>query len=165
MRTGTYVALAFAAVVLDAVLAPQIAILGARPDFLVLVVVYAGLALGATPAVIGGFAIGLVADSELPDYLGLHALSLSLTGYVTAGLWDHLVKSNVLMQCAILFSASLLHDAIYYFGYYRNHLDLFGRFFVRYGLLGAAYTAALGALIYLVARWRQWEAIVGDSRA
>jgi len=164
MRTGTYVALVFAAVVLDAAVAPEIAILGARPDFLVLVIVYAGLALGATPAVIGGFAAGLVADSELPDYLGLHALSLSLTGYMTASLWDHLVKSNVLVQCAILFGASLLHDTIYYVGYYRNHIDMFGPFFVRYALLGAAYTAALGALVYVVARWRHWGAIVGDTR-
>jgi rod shape-determining protein MreD len=165
MRTSTFIALAFAAVVLDSAVAPQIPVLGARPDFTVLVIVYAGLALGSVPAVIAGFAMGLIADSEQYDYFGLHALALSLTGYVTAGLWDHLVKTNVFVQCAILFSAALLHDTIYYLGYYRNHLDHFGPFFVRYALLGAAYTAALGAVVYFVARWRRWEAIVGDARA
>jgi len=76
LRTGWFATLAVVAVILDSAVAPEIEILGARPDFLVLVVAYAGLVLGARPATIVGFILGLIVDAEQPDYLGLHALSL-----------------------------------------------------------------------------------------
>lgn len=161
MRIGTYAVLAFLAVVLDATVAPQIEILGARPDLLVLVVVYGGLVLGPRPATIAGFVMGLVADSEMSEYLGLHALALAVVGYLSGGVWDHLVRGNVFVQCGVLLAASLAHDAIYYLVYYRNHLDMFSRFVGRYGLMGGLYTAALGALVFAIARARGWRAIAG----
>jgi rod shape-determining protein MreD len=106
--------------------------------------------------------MGLVVDSELPAYLGLNALSLSLTGYASAGVWSRLVKANLLVQCLILFGASLMHDSIYYIVYYRNHMEMFVRFIARQGVLGAAYTAAIGAVIFAIARVRDWRAIAGD---
>jgi len=112
MRIGTYAALAFLAVVLDATVAPQMEILGARPDLLVLVVVYGSLVLGPRPATIAGFVMGLVADSEMSEYLGLHALALAVVGYLSGGLWDHLVRGNVFVQCGVLLAATLAHDAI-----------------------------------------------------
>lgn len=165
MRIGTYAALAFLAVVLDATVAPEIELLGARPDLLVLVVVYGSLVLGAQPATIAGFIVGLVADSEMSEYLGLHALSLAVVGYLSAGVWDHMVRGNVFVQCGVIFAATLAHDAIYYLVYYRNHLDMFSRFIARYGLLGGLYTAALGALIFGLARARGWRAIAGGQNA
>ena len=161
MRAGTFALLTFAAVVLDATLAPEIEILGARPDFLVLAVVYGSLVMGTRPATVAGFLAGLVVDAELPEYLGLNALALSAIGYLSGGTWDHLVRANVTVQCAVLFGASLAHDAIYYMVYYRNHLDLFWRFILRYGLLGGAYTVAVGVVIFLIARMRGWRAIAG----
>ncbi len=130
MRAVRLALIAFAAVVLDAALAPEIEIAGARPDFLVMVVVYASLIMGARAATIVGFLLGLAADAEMPEYLGLNALALSATAYATSGLWSHLVRTNVFVQCLVLFAGSLLHDVIYYFFYYRNHLDMLGRFLV-----------------------------------
>jgi rod shape-determining protein MreD len=164
MRMTTFVILAFAAVVADSSIAPEIEILGARPDLLVLVIVYGSLALGARPATIAGFLVGLVADSEMPDYLGLHALALTVIAYTCAGVWDRLVKTNVLVQCGVLFAATMAHDVIYYLVYYRNHLDLFARFLVRSGIPGGLYTAALGALVFFVAGRRGWRALTGDAR-
>lgn len=161
MRIGSYVALAFAAVVLDATVAPEIEILGARPDLLVLVVVYGSLVLGSRPATIAGFAMGLIADSEMSEYLGLHALALAAVGFLSAGIWDHLVRGNVFVQCGVLLAASLAHDAVYYLIYYRNHLDMFWHFLARYGFLGGLYTAAFGALVFGLARARGWRAIAG----
>jgi len=163
VRTARLVALAFVAVVLDAALAPEIAIAGARPDFLVLVVVYASLIVGGRAATIAGFAVGLAADAEIPEYLGLHALALSVTAFAMSGLWTRLVRSNILVQMLVLFAASLAHDAIYYLFYYRNHLDLFARFLLRFGVAGGLYTAALGAVVYLVARARNWRSIAGAA--
>jgi len=163
MRIGILVLLAATAVVVDASLSPEIEIAGSRPDFLVLLVAYASLLVGTRPATIAGFLVGLVADSESPEYLGLHALALSVVGYVTGGAWDHLVRGNVLVQCAVIFGASLLHDVIYYVVYYRNHLDMLGPFLLRYGMPGAAYTAVFGAVIFLFASARGWRSIAHDA--
>lgn len=161
MRVGTFALLMFAAVVLDATLAPEIEVLGARPDIVVLAVVYASLVMGTRPATLAGFLAGLVVDAELPEYLGLNALALSAIGYLSGGTWDHLVRANLTVQASVLFAASLAHDVVYYLVYYRNHLDMFWRFMLRYGLLGAVYTAALGVIIFLLARMRGWRAIAG----
>ena len=163
MRMGPYIVACVVAVVLDATLAPEIEILGARPDFAVLVLVYGALLMGGRTPIISGFFIGLVADSELPEYLGLNALALAITGYLASRLLDHLVKANIFVQCTVIAGATLLHDVIYYIVYYRNHLDLFGRFFVHQALLGAVYTAVLGAVIYAVARAANWRGVTSAS--
>jgi rod shape-determining protein MreD len=164
VKTGWFVGLAVAAVVLDSAVAPEIEFLGARPDFLVLVVAYAGLVLGARPATIVGFILGLVVDAEQPEYLGLHALALSVIGYASAAAWEHLVRGSLIVQISVLFCAALAHDVMYYVIYFRNHLDMFARFFVRFGLTGAAYTAAFAVLIYALALVRSWRPITGGTR-
>jgi rod shape-determining protein MreD len=163
MRTGVFAALAFAAVILDSALAPEIEILGARPDLLVLVVVYGSLLIGGRAAIVTGFLMGLASDADIPAYLGLNALALSVTGLAAFRTWNHLVRASVLVQCAVIFSATILHDVIYYLGYYRNHLDLFGRFIVRFSIPGAIYTAALGAAVYLIARLAGLREVSGGS--
>jgi len=164
LRTGWFAALAVAAVLLDSAVAPEIELLGARPDFLVLLVAYAGLVLGARPATIVGFIVGLIVDAEQPEYLGLHAFSLSVIGFASAAAWEHLVRGSLFVQICVLFGAALAHDLIYYVVYYRNHLDMFGRFFLRFGLIGGAYTALFAVLVFAVARARTWRAIVGGTR-
>jgi len=163
MRPAPYVTLCAAAVILDATLTPHIEILGARPDFAVLVVVYGALLLGGRAPIISGFTMGLIADSELPEYLGLNALALAITGYLASRILDHLVKANIFVQCTVIAGATLLRDVIYYVVYYRNHLELFGRFLVHQGLLGAVYTAVLGALIYALARALNWKGVTSGS--
>jgi len=164
VRTGWFIGLAIAAVVLDSAVAPEIEFLGARPDFLVLVVAYAGLVLGARPATVVGLIMGLIVDAEQPEYLGLHALSLAIIGYATAVAWEHLVRGSLFVQITVLFGAALAHDVIYYVVYYRNHLDMFGRFFVRFAPAGAAYTAAFAVVVYMLAQARGWRAIAGGTR-
>jgi rod shape-determining protein MreD len=138
--------------------------LGARPDFLVLVIVYGSLLLGARPAAVIGFLVGFLAGADEWETMGLSALALSIIGYASAGVWDHLVKVNVLAQCTVLFIATLLHDSIYYMVYFGYRMEIFVRFLATQGALGALYTAVLGAIIYTVARVAGWRAITGGSR-
>ena len=95
----------------------------------------------------------------------LTLITLAVVGFLSAGIWDHLVRSNIFVQCAVLLVATLMHDAIYYLIYYRNHLDMYLRFLARYGILGGLYTAALGALVFGLARARGWRAIAGGHNA
>ena len=107
MRIGWFIGLAVAAVVLDSAVAPEIEFLGARPDFLVLFVAYSALVLGARPATLAGFILGLIVDAEQPEYLGLHALALSVIGYASAVAWEHLVRGSLFVQITVLFGAAL----------------------------------------------------------
>jgi rod shape-determining protein MreD len=163
LRTGWFIGLAALAVILDSAVAPEIEIIGARPDFLVLYVAYVALAMGARPATIVGFILGLIVDSEQHAYLGLHALALSLIGFACAAAWEHLVRGSLFVQISVIFCAVLAHDIIYYVAYYQ-YLDMFGRFFVRFGLLGAAYTAAFAVPLHAMAQIRGWRAITGGTR-
>ncbi len=164
MRIRAFALLCAGALILDAALAPEIEILGARPDFLVLALVYGGLGIGVSISIIAGFLMGLMVDSELPEYLGLNALALSITAFVSASVLDRLVKSQVLVQCSVIFGATLLRDTIFYTIYYRGNLDIFGHFVLRYSLVGAGYTVAIGLLIHVIARLANWRAITGAPR-
>ncbi len=164
MKIRTFVVLCTAALILDAALAPEIEILGARPDFLVLVLIYGGLGIGVNVSVIAGFFMGLMVDSELPEYLGLNALALAITAFVAASLLDRLVKSHVLVQCCVVFGAIVLRDTIFYTAYYRGSIDIFGHLLLRYSLVGAAYTVAIGLVIHVIARLANWRAITGAPR-
>ncbi len=164
MRAGVFAVVAFVAVVLDVTVAPEIAIWGARPDFAVLALVYGSLVLGGRAATIAGFSMGLLIDTGNPEYLGLNALALAVVGYATGGVWDHLVRTNVLVQCVVIFGATMLHDFIYYLIYYRNHLDFFADSMLSQGVVGAAYTAAFGLVIFAVARLSGWRAIADGSQ-
>jgi rod shape-determining protein MreD len=161
MRLAAFIALAAVAVIVSSLLLPELSIMGVRPDLLVLVVAYASLTLGARPATMLGFAMGLVFDAENPDYFGLHALSLSLIGYISAVAWERLVRGSLFVQCSVLFSAAVVHDLIYYGVYYRNHMDIFARFMLRSVLPGALYTAAFGVLVFALARVQRWRSIAG----
>jgi rod shape-determining protein MreD len=163
LRVGWFIGLAAVAVILDSAVAPEIELFGARPDFLVLFVAYSALILGARPAIIAGFIVGLIVDSEQHAYLGLHALALSLIGFGSAAAWEHLVRGSLFVQICVLFGAALLHDLIYYLVYY-HYFDMFGRFFLRFALIGAAYTAALTIVIHAMAQVRGWRSITGGTR-
>ncbi len=164
MRIRAFVVVCIGALILDTALAPEIEILGARPDFLILAIVYGGLGAGVRIPIIAGFLMGLTVDSELPEYFGLNALALSITAFVSASLLDRLVKSNILVQCSVIFGGTLLRDVIFYAAYYRDSLDIFGHVFVRYSLIGAGYTVAVGLLIHVMARLANWRAITGALR-
>jgi rod shape-determining protein MreD len=165
MRTLAVIVFGFAAIILHTVLAPYIDILGARPDFLVLLVAYTALVLGARHAAIAGFITGLIIDSQTPGYLGLNALALSVTGYATARTWDHLVRANVLVHCSVLFFATLLRDAIYYLIRDSQGVGAAAGVILRHSLLGALYTAAIGGAMLAIWRARGGEGLAGDVRA
>jgi rod shape-determining protein MreD len=165
MRTWVFVLLAYVAVLLEAAVAPRISISQTRPDFLVLLVVYGSLVMGARPATVAGFAAGLAVDAEAGQYLGLNALILAAIGFLSARVWSHLVRGNLFVQCGLLFAACLAHDLVYYFIWYGGNIDMLARFMVRHSVLGGAYTAALGAVVFAFATLTRVRAIIGGVHA
>jgi rod shape-determining protein MreD len=90
------------------------AIRGIRPDFLLIMLVYVALSSGSLTGVLLGFFTGLVQDFYGPaTNLGLNALCKTLVGF-TVGLGrERLYKDRLSILMMVLFTAHLIHDALY----------------------------------------------------
>src|ERR1044072_8606664 len=62
--------------------ASGVTVLGAHPDFAVLVVISLGLLAGSLPGAVAGFVLGLAIDTLLFETLGATALALLTAGYI-----------------------------------------------------------------------------------
>ncbi len=101
-----------ATLVIQTTVLPLIAVAGARPDLLLLVVVSAGLLLGREHGVGMGFFAGLLQDLASGNIFGVSALSKTATGYV-AGLVERKVfKENVLLPLLAVIIATIFNSAI-----------------------------------------------------
>jgi rod shape-determining protein MreD len=70
--------------VLQVTLAPRAAVLGIKPDLLLLTVVGCALTRGSVAGCLVGAAAGTVEDVMVGQYLGVRALALALVGLLTA---------------------------------------------------------------------------------
>src|SRR5262249_7900759 len=78
---GLFAVWLVAALVVRGVFADLLSIGGVRPDLLILLLVYWGLAAGPVGGTLGGFLIGLIADAELSRGLGVQAGLFSIAGF------------------------------------------------------------------------------------
>lgn len=81
---GNLLAVALTAVA-QLVVAPRLAVLGVKPDFLLLGVVGAALCRGAVTGCLLGLGAGLAEDIVVGQYLGVRAVSFALVGLAVAG--------------------------------------------------------------------------------
>lgn len=72
------------ATVIQAGMAPRLAVLGVKPDLLLLAVVGYALTRGTLAGCLLGAAAGMVEDAMVGQYLGVRALALTLVGLVSA---------------------------------------------------------------------------------
>lgn len=100
LRTGfgILVVWTLAALLVRGSLSDVLAVYGARPDFLVMVLVYWALVAGPAPGTAAGFLVGLVADADLGRGLGLQAGLFSLSGYVVGHAGQQLIRENPFLQ-------------------------------------------------------------------
>jgi rod shape-determining protein MreD len=83
--------------ILQATIAPLIAIRGIRPDLLLLVVVSSALLMGKEQGVGLGFFAGLVQDLASGNIFGLNVLSKMATGYLAGNMERKVFKENLLL--------------------------------------------------------------------
>lgn len=102
-----------ATLVLQAAVAPNIAIGGVAPNFLIIVVIVMALSDGSTEGAVVGFAAGLLFDLLGSSAVGPMALVLTLTGY-TAGLFNrHVFAEGWVLPVTVLTIASFLSEILY----------------------------------------------------
>jgi len=101
------------ATLLQAGLAPYLAIGGVTPNFLLLVVVTLALVTGPTEGAAAGFAAGLIFDLLGTGPVGPGALVLCITGYVAGLMHEQMFAEGWLLPLTVLGLASLGAEMAY----------------------------------------------------
>jgi rod shape-determining protein MreD len=143
------IAALLAATLLQAGLAPYIAIGGVVPNFMLIVTVTLALVEGPPAGAMAGFAAGLIFDLLGSGPVGPMALVLTITGYMAGLLHENMFAEGWLLPLTVLAIASLASTLAY-----ALLLELLGTdvpfipmFFLKV-LPEAIYDTALGLLIY-----------------
>ncbi|MDR2196752.1 MAG: rod shape-determining protein MreD [Coriobacteriales bacterium] len=140
---------AVVAVMLQIILAPNIAIRGVVPNLILVVVVLVAMRSEVLPATVAGFLLGLVFDLVTAGPVGGMSLIMALLAYSASSLKKDLFEGNwvaqVLMLLVAAFAGELLHNALYsIIGYDR---DFFASLLLR-ALPGALYDSLFGLILF-----------------
>lgn len=138
--------------VMQGVVSHRMALLGAIPDFFL--VMLAVLAIDRRPVagVIAGFLLGFLQDLGNAELLGMNALAKSVVGYGIARYGGDYLPDNPLFRGLLVFAAALANDIIV--------LNISRSFdpggvitaFFRMSILSGVYTAVLAVAVIQVLR-------------
>ncbi|HBG22293.1 MAG TPA: rod shape-determining protein MreD [Peptococcaceae bacterium] len=106
----------FLALTLQTTVMPLIQYKGAVPDLMLVYVVFTALFSNAAVGGSVGFIVGFMQDLVISRYLGLHAFSAFLTGYIVGELEDKFFKENPLVPMVIVFFSTYFYNFIYFIG-------------------------------------------------
>jgi rod shape-determining protein MreD len=137
------------ATVLQAGLAPHLAVFGVVPNLLLLVVVTLAIFEGPIAGSVSGFVAGLLMDLLGTAVVGPWALVLAVVGYTAGMLGANMFAEGWLLPVTVVFVASLLAEASY--GVLLSVLGAGGPFLVTFGRIvipAAVYNTALAVLVY-----------------
>jgi len=113
-RYSLYITL-IAAFLIQFLFLDHIKIAGAKPDLLVLLVVFFALFFGPGTGAEAGFVSGLFKDTYSLDIFGVNSILLSLTGLIAGTLSPKLFKESKLTQGLLVFVSSVLYMITHYF--------------------------------------------------
>ena len=103
------------AFLIQLLLLDHVKIAGAKPDILVLLVVFFAIFFGPGAGAEAGFAAGLFKDMYSLDIFGVNILLLSLTGLIAGSLSPKLFRESKLTQVLLVFVFSSIYMIIHYF--------------------------------------------------
>lgn len=138
-----------AATILQAGIAPHLAVFGVVPNMFLLVVVTLALVEGPIPGAFAGFTAGLLLDMLGTSAIGPWALVLGVVGYVAGTLNAHMFAEGWLLPVSVVFMASVLSEFSY--GILLAVLGIGGPFVVvltHIVVPAAVYNTALAVLVY-----------------
>ena len=150
MRWLTLAILAVLALMLQATLAPRVALFSARPDFLLIVVVFLGLYAPSKDAMAAGWILGACADLMTIERFGLISFSYGLTAIIIASFREYLFRYRVTTQTIVTLTACLLVRTAW-MAYYHLLYEARGPMFADWligGVVVSTYTAALAPFAF-----------------
>jgi len=131
-------------------LAPRLAVFGARPDWLLVAVVFLGLFASPRQAAIGGWLLGAGADLLTLERFGLMATSYGLAALMVASGREFLFRFRWVTQlCVTLVTCLVVHAAwlVYHRIAYASAGSVLGDFGTEV-VLTSLYTAAWAPLMH-----------------
>lgn len=120
---------------------------GASPDFLLILVVYGAIRAGAFGGAVLGFVGGLFRDTLLLMHFGLHALGLTVIGYVVGKLRESLYLDAPAIDTLLLAGSKMVLDVLVLGVASGGAWKAFEMRFFWEAPLSALYTTLAGALL------------------
>lgn len=112
-RSGAVIGAIVVSFLLQVLVAPHVAILGAVPSFPVLVVITLAIVEGPAAGAVSGFAAGLVLDFLGTGPVGAWALVLVVVGYAAGMLQENLFAEGWLQPLTVAVVVSVLAELSY----------------------------------------------------
>lgn len=144
-----YSFISFLLIILQATVMHLVTLEGITPDILAIWVVYLALCEGQLRATIWGFAIGLSFDLVTGNFIGLSALTKTMTGFVAGYFFNETRTRSTLGSyrfLLIVLLASLIQNTAYFVIFTRGtDIGLF-QAVVRFGLTTTLYTGTLSLI-------------------
>jgi len=101
--------------VLQATVLHGAAVAGVKPNLLLILVLFFSLLEGSVPGFIFGFLVGLFEDLVIGKFVGLHALTMMLTGLLIGFAEPKIFKENYLTPVVVVFFGTLIHEFAFLF--------------------------------------------------
>jgi rod shape-determining protein MreD len=137
------------AALLQVALAPHLAIGGAVPNFMLLVVIAAALVEGPRYGAVTGFSAGLLFDLLGTGPIGPMALVLCLVGFAAGSLEENMFAEGWRLPVTVVFLASLVTEIAYWIVLaVTGNAQAFGTTFLNVMLPSALYNGVLALLIF-----------------
>jgi rod shape-determining protein MreD len=147
MRFMKSMAWLIVAIIFQQTMVRLIGVQGARPDFILIVLVAISLRNGHLHGLFGGLLIGLIQDVYAIDTLGANALAKALVGYFIGQLDERTVKIMPVTKVLLLGTGFVIHDLLYTW-----FIGLSGAAYIhsliRYSIPSLIYTLLIAAFIY-----------------
>ena len=137
-----------ACILLQAAVAPNIAIFGAQPNFLLIPVLLVALRSGTGPASIAGFGLGVLYDAMTSGTIGCMALVLVLVAWAAGALSANIAADSVAVALAYAVAGAFFTECLYAVSVLLTTTDTSGALgaFVGHALPGFLYTAVFSCI-------------------
>ena len=135
-------------ILLQAAVAPNIAILGAQPDFLLIPVVLVALRSGIGTGSLAGFALGVLYDAMSSGTIGCMALVFVLLAWAVGALGANVDTDSVTTVLIFALAAALFSECLYACAVLLTTTDASGALgaFLRRSLVAFVYTAVFSCI-------------------
>ena len=158
-----WVFLFLAAVLVQASIAPKIAIFGISPDFVMLLLFIFAIEYGKTSGILVGFIVGLFVDVYSAGILGVNALAKTTIGGAVGFFNRKNFMVGLVFQLILLTTAIIIHDIIIYIVNMvktdENIVEIY-KYIFSSSLPRAIYTTFVAALFFVLSdlffptKWR-----------
>jgi len=130
------------------------------PDILMIWIVYVALRLGQFSGTLWGFAIGLVFDLITGNFIGLSAMTKTISGFA-AGYFYNENKTHLILRSyqfiVIVLVVGIIHNLIYFLIFTQGSDIGFFTAVVQYGFATALYTSIV-TLLPMLSFARKYQA-------